>query len=354
MLVLGIETSCDESAASLLEISSSGKFQVLSEAVSSQIDLHAAYGGVVPELAAREHMRNVPLVLRQVLTQAHKDVSEIELIAVTSGPGLKGCLLVGVDFARGLSLRLGCPLLGVNHLEGHLWAWKIPSALGEAGSMELAAENFLCLLVSGGHTELVQVAGLGKYQVCARTVDDAAGEAFDKSAALLEIAYPGGAQLAAMADALPLESSRSTELRRLLPRVMRDTEGFSFSGLKTAVGLLIDRHRQQYSVSELAWAIQSAIVDSLVLKLEREIERSGIRRVVVSGGVAANRSLRAAISKVPGVSLSAAHPRHCTDNASMIALVGAARYQMWGGSDLAGVRARWPLEHMFSGSCRKE
>ena len=228
--ILGIESSCDESAAAILQYEiDSSDVHIVSEFISSQVALHQSYGGVVPELAAREHLRNLPFVVSEVLDRAKLAVKDLSSIAVSRGPGLKGCLLMGLNFARGLALSATVPLIGVNHIEAHLLSARLDNP-----DLEYP---FLALIVSGGHTEVHYVPEVGKYELIARTIDDAAGEAFDKSANLLGFPYPGGAALAALAG----EASSS---RFKLPKVMRESEGFSFSGLKTAIALLVRKHEE--------------------------------------------------------------------------------------------------------------
>jgi N6-L-threonylcarbamoyladenine synthase len=333
MLVLGIETSCDETAVALIRYRSDGGHDLVGELISSQNDIHQQYGGVVPELASREHLKNLPLLLDSLLERAGLKINEIDLIGVTQGPGLKGCLLIGLSFARGLAEASGRPLLGVNHIEGHLLAPRLDNP----------GLNFpyLCLIVSGGHTEILEVKAVGKYELIARTQDDAAGEAFDKSANLLSLPYPGGARLAALADSV-------TSSRFKLPKVMREQSGFSFSGLKTAFLLLVKKHEAQLGEqqirAELAHAAQEAIVDTLVFKLSQAIKERGIERVAVSGGVAANRRLREAISKLRGVESFFPINLHSTDNAAMIAYVAGERHRAGIRSEDLSAQARWPVE----------
>lgn len=336
MIVLGIETSCDESAAALLHYHESG-WKILAEEISSsQTDIHKFYGGVVPELASRAHLANLPLIVEATLGAAGLPFGEISAIAVTRGPGLLGCLLAGVHFARGLAFASGRPLIGINHIEGHLLAPQLDNPRLKF--------PYLALVVSGGHTEMQIVHDFAHYELVARTTDDAAGEAFDKSARLLGLEYPGGAALARLADA-------AGESSFMLPRVMRHRESFSFSGLKTAAALLIERNRERLADSrvrgELAYAIQEAIVDALVTKVEGAISNTGLTRVAVTGGVSANQALRRRVSAIAGVESFFPSALHCTDNAAMIAYVGALRFQT--GERLANespVLSRWPVESL--------
>lgn len=313
MVLLAIESSCDESAVALLEQYDSGVVSVRAELISSQIDTHRLYGGVVPEIASREHLKALPVLVKQVVQKADCQLSDLSAIAVTQGPGLKGCLLMGICFARGLAHARRVPLFGVHHIEGHILA-----PLLDNPDLQ---PPYLALVVSGGHTEIIQVDAIGSYRVLARTSDDAAGEAFDKSAHLLGFPYPGGAQLAALADTV-------TASRFKLPKVMREAPGFSFSGLKTAVSLLIKKQAGELEDplirAELAFAIQAAIVDALCFKLKKAIKETGIKTVALTGGVAANSFLRTMVSSLTD-SLYAPHIVHCTDNAAMIGYTALAR-----------------------------
>jgi N6-L-threonylcarbamoyladenine synthase len=338
-LCLGIETSCDETAASVVAFKA-GESEVLSSLISSQVLLHAEYGGVVPELASREHLRNLPLIVDQALKDARVSLGDIACMGVTVGPGLKGCLLIGALFGQGLSQRAGIPVLGVNHLEGHI--------LSVFLSDQTLQYPFIALLVSGGHTEVHIVKEFGVYSELVRTIDDAAGEAFDKSAYLLGFSYPGGPALAAAADSV----GRS---RYQFPLPMRNVPQFSFSGLKTAISLRVRSVRQSVSEAEwlqhrdeLACAVQNTIVESLAEKVERVIRETGITRLTVCGGVAANRQLRKRLAEISGSTLHAAESRFCTDNAAMIAYAAAERWSRGvPGSRYVSrlVRSRWPLSH---------
>lgn len=332
--ILGVESSCDESALALLELDRAGRPHVVAELISSQVELHNNYGGVVPELAAREHLKNLPLLFSELEQRVGADVlKSVDAIGVTQGPGLQGCLLVGMNFAAGLSVAWEKPLIGVNHIEGHLFAAQLDNP-------DLSPP-FLALIVSGGHTEIVQVNGLGNYSIIARTTDDAAGECFDKSAKLMGLPYPGGPHLAKLADSV-------TSSPYQLPRVMRGQPEFSFSGLKTAIAQLVKREGEldQRKRCELSHAVQSAIVVTLVDKLENAVRSSGIRTVVISGGVAANRALREAVGRLSGVTLALPSMAHCTDNAAMIALVAGMRLRAKHGEWDGVVRPRWPVENL--------
>lgn len=337
MLVLGIESSCDESAVALVDVGLDTCPKILSEKVSSQVSLHAQYGGVVPELAAREHLFNLPLLYEAVLKEAQLSLADVDLIAVTQGPGLKGCLLIGLEFAKGLSLASGKPLIGVNHIEGHVQAARLEGAKLQ--------EPLAALIVSGGHTEIIHSCAPLEYKVLARTIDDAAGEAFDKSANLLGFDYPGGAQLAKLADTVTIS-------RFSLPKVMRESSGFSFSGLKTAIALLIKRQPDAVGDNilraELAHSIQNSIVEALLFKLKNELESTPCKTITVSGGVACNRLLREQVSKLSNIPVLVPTPAHCVDNAAMIALAGGLRFLKQGQRAASSldleVHARWPIE----------
>jgi N6-L-threonylcarbamoyladenine synthase len=331
MRILGIETSCDETACALIEMSCDGRFSILSEQVASQIDIHKEYGGVVPEIASREHLTSLPIVCDAVLREGGCDLKSIDGIGVTVGPGLKGCLLVGMCFAQGLSLSSDIPLLGINHIEGHILSPVLDN-------LDLDFP-YLCLIVSGGHTEIVKVDRVGQYTILSRTLDDAAGEAFDKSANLLGFEYPGGRALALLADTV--ERSRYE-----LPKVMRNQEGFSFSGLKTAVAVLVNTVKKELGIAkekrltlqmlpenilkELCFTIQEAIVDTLFFKLKKEMQSSGISKIAIAGGVAANHRLRLKITALPHSGVYFPKLYHCTDNAAMIAYTASLRFQRYG------------------------
>ena len=334
MLLLGIETSCDETGVALAEFGGGRRPAVLCEKLASQERVHEAYGGVVPELAAREHLRNLPYLVHALCSDGGVSLRDVAAVGVTRGPGLKGCLLIGFCFAKGLAAAGGLPLIGVNHIEAH-----VHTAMLDNPDLDYP---FLALIVSGGHTEIVEVLGLGRYRLLARTIDDAAGEAFDKSANLLGFPYPGGARLAALAD-----SCSGSPFS--LPRVMRDSPGFSFSGLKTAIALLIEeqggRAANQDVRAALAFAIQEAIVDALCWKLKRAAGASGLNRVAVVGGVSANRCLRERVAGLKGVKAYFPQLRHCVDNGAMAAYLAALRLLAGERTEIeVDVLARWPIE----------
>lgn len=346
MLVLGVETSCDETAVALIRGAANAadrsahieNLEILAEEIASQSNVHELYGGVVPELASREHLRNLPLLVDKVLRDSSIQPQQLSAVAVTQGPGLLGCLLVGINFSKGFALAHNLPLVGVNHIEAHLL------------SPRLAAKNiefpFLALVVSGGHTELHLVRGIGRYELLARTHDDAAGEAFDKSAHLLGFEYPGGPRLAAAADAHRQQGRGS---RFSLPKVMQGSEGFSFSGLKTAISLLIKRNAPLDAnvQAELAHTVQEGIVNTLVQKLMDAVARTGVKRVAVSGGVSANRRLREILTQQPELEVYFPDMKHCMDNAVMIAALGLERFSRAGlpKTEIAA-HSRWSVEEM--------
>lgn len=332
MLVLGIETSCDETGIALYDTARG----LLAHALHTQIALHADYGGVVPELASRDHIRRVLPLTRQVLAQAGARLPDIDGIAYTAGPGLAGALLVGAGIGASIAHALGKPAIGVHHLEGHLLSPLLSSPAPEF--------PFIALLVSGGHTQLMRVDGVGDYTLLGETVDDAAGEAFDKSAKLLGLGYPGGPAIAALA-----EQGRAG--RQPLPRPMlrSDNLDFSFSGLKTAVLTAVRNHApDDQGRADLAAELQAAIADVLVAKALAALERTGLERLVVAGGVGANRQLReqlSAAAKRRGCAVYYPPLEFCTDNGAMIAFAGAQRLLRGLRENGPGfsIRARWEL-----------
>ena len=332
MRVLALETSCDETAVAVYE----GGRGLLGHRVYTQTDLHEVWGGVVPELASRDHVRRLLPMIRATLGELRLAPGDVDGIAYTAGPGLIGALLVGATVGRSLALAWGVPAVGIHHLEGHLLAPRLES--------EPAAFPYLALLVSGGHTMLVDVAGVGRYRVLGESLDDAAGEAFDKTAKLLGLSYPGGAKLARLAEA-----GRPGVYE--FPRPMLDRPGFdfSFSGLKTAARLALARAGDDPTAhADLARGFEEAIVDTLATKTERALRATGRRVLVVAGGVGANRRLRArleAVATAAGARAAYPRPEFCTDNAAMIALAGHERLAAGERADLRVLaRARWPLE----------
>jgi N6-L-threonylcarbamoyladenine synthase len=332
LLILGIETSCDETGVALYDT----RDGLLADALHSQVELHAKYGGVVPELASRDHVRRVLPLTSMVLQQARRRIEDVDLIAFTQGPGLAGALLVGASVATGIGLALGRPVVGIHHLEGHL----LSPLLAEPRP----GFPFVALLVSGGHTQLMRVDGVGRYTLLGETQDDAAGEAFDKTATLLGLGYPGGPALAALAEA---GDAKRFEFPR--PMLASGDLHFSFSGLKTSVltriralGDLDDRTR-----ADLAASFQRAIVDVLVAKCRAALEREGLQSLVVAGGVGANALLRASLADaLDSTGARAYFPpmRLCTDNGAMIAFAAALKYpEGFPGETSFPVFPRWDL-----------
>lgn len=338
MLVLGIETSCDETGVALYD-SQQG---LLADALFSQIDLHRVYGGVVPELASRDHVKRLLPLIKQVLAEANKQAQQIDAIAYTAGPGLVGALLVGASCAKALAFAWQVPVLGVHHMEGHLLAPMLESKPPQF--------PFIALLVSGGHTQLVRVDGIGQYRVLGESIDDAAGEAFDKTAKMLGLRYPGGPEIAKLAE-------QGQPGRFKLPRPMTDRPGldFSFSGLKTSTLTAWHKAEQlgvanQQAKADLAYAFQEAVVKTLTIKCERALEQEGLKRLVIAGGVSANQALRQELEAMLAArqgEVFYARPRFCTDNGAMIAYAGCQRL-LAGQVDAPGtnVRARWPMEEL--------
>lgn len=336
MLVLGIETSCDETGIALFDT----KRGLLSHTLYSQIEMHSEYGGVVPELASRDHIRRVLPLIKQTLLAAKRELHEINAIAYTQGPGLAGALLVGASIGAALSFALKIPVLGIHHLEGHL--------LSPLLSTPAPSFPFIALLVSGGHTQLMQVDAVGHYKLLGETVDDAAGEAFDKTAKLLGLGYPGGAALSKLA-----RQGRAGQFK--LPRPMFNSGdlNFSFSGLKTAVLTLINKQEITQQVSaDIALAFQEAIVEVLTEKSLTALSRTGLTQLVVAGGVGANDQLRQNLSSkasAKGAAVFYPELEFCTDNGAMIAFAGAMRLQAspdktWQPASSFTVNARWNLE----------
>ena len=334
MRILAIESSCDESAAAVLDTDRG----LLGHEVFSQIELHRVFGGVVPELASRDHVRKLLPLIRSVLTAAGTAAADLNGVAYTAGPGLIGALLTGASLARSLAYAWGVPALGVHHLEGHLLAPLLEP--------EPPPFPHVALLVSGGHTMLIEVQAIGSYRLLGETRDDAAGEAFDKTAKLLGLPYPGGPELARLAD-------KGTPGVFTFPRPMLDRPGleFSFSGLKTAVvHALRGREMTDAVRADVAEAVQLSIVETLTTKALRALEETGLDTLVVSGGVSANRRLRSRLTEAArreGARVYYPRIEFCTDNAAMIAVAGLARLKagQHDGLDIQA-RARWALESL--------
>jgi len=315
--VLGIETSCDETGVAVYD-SDRG---LLAHALYSQVAVHAEYGGVVPELASRDHVRKLLPLISQVLNEQALTPADIDGVAYTAGPGLIGALMVGASVGRSLAYAWDVPAIGVHHMEGHLLAPML-----EATPPEFP---FVALLVSGGHTQLIAVQGIGRYEILGESVDDAAGEAFDKAAKMLDLDYPGGPEIARLAE-------RGNPQRFKFPRPMTDRPGldFSFSGLKTYTLNTIAEHRgddvlpDDQTMADIAWAFQEAVVDTLAIKCRRALEQTGLKTLIIAGGVSANSRLReklsASLAKVGGKVFYARH-EFCTDNGAMIAYAGCRR-----------------------------
>ena len=336
MRVLGIESSCDETGVALY----SSKEGLVAQALHSQVVIHREFGGVVPELASRDHVQHIVRLVDEVLAEAKLDKSAIDAIAYTAGPGLVGALLVGASFAKSLSFALNIPAFGVHHLEAHLLAAKLDSP-----ELEFP---FTALLVSGGHTQLIEARGLGDYVLLGETLDDAVGEAFDKTAKLMGMPYPGGPLLAELAD---LAHAQQRPEMKAFPRPMLNRPGFdfSFSGLKTHA-MMAWRGSAQDDASRMsiAQAFQEAVIETLVVKCMRALEHTGSPRLVVAGGVGANRALRVALrerTEAQGGKVYFPRPEYCTDNGAMVAYAGCL-HLLEGRHDpdhAVQVRARWPL-----------
>jgi N6-L-threonylcarbamoyladenine synthase len=341
MLVLGIETSCDETGVALYDDARG----LVGHVLHSQVELHDDYGGVVPELASRDHVRRLTPLTRGLLERTGSRLQDLTAVAYTEGPGLAGALLVGAATAHGLAYALKVPALGVHHLEAHL--------LSPLLSTPAPAFPFVALLVSGGHTQLMRVAGVGRYELMGETLDDAAGEAFDKTAKLLGLGYPGGPALAKLAE-------RGQPGRYKLPRPMMASGNldFSFSGLKTAVMTLVrERQPDEAGRADLAAEIEAAIVEVLAAKALAAVERAGLKQLVVAGGVGANLSLRArlgAAAQARGLRVYYPDFEFCTDNGAMIAFAAAMRLRETPGAgrqpSASGftVRPRWELDTLVA------
>lgn len=339
MRILGIETSCDETGVAIYDEEKG----LIANQLHTQIALHADYGGVVPELASRDHIRKLAPLLQAALQEANLTTKDIDGIAYTSGPGLVGALLVGSTVARSLAYAWNIPAIGVHHMEGHLLA-------------PMLEENpphfpFVALLVSGGHTQLVRVDGVGRYELLGESIDDAAGEAFDKTAKLLGLDYPGGAALARLA-------LNGTPNRFAFPRPMTDRPGldFSFSGLKTFAANTLHQVMQEegelteQSKADIAYAFQEAVVDTLAIKCKRALKQTGLKRLVIAGGVSANKQLRQTLAELMqqlGGEVFYPQPQFCTDNGAMIAYAGFLRLKQGQQQDLAiEVRPRWAMTEL--------
>lgn len=336
MRILGIETSCDETGVAIYDEQQG----LIANQLYSQIEMHADYGGVVPELASRDHIRKTLPLIDAALKEANLTASDIDGVAYTAGPGLVGALLVGSTIARSLAYAWQVPALGVHHMEGHLLAPMLEETPPEF--------PFVALLVSGGHTQLVKVDNVGEYELLGESIDDAAGEAFDKTAKLLGLDYPGGAALAKLAE-------KGTPERFHFPRPMTDRPGldFSFSGLKTFAANTINANLNESSEldeqtrCDIAHAFQQAVIDTLLIKCRRALQQTGYKRLVIAGGVSANKQLRedlAELMKQIGGDVFYPRPQFCTDNGAMIAYAGFLRLKNGEQTDLAvSVKPRWAM-----------
>ncbi|TKI04935.1 tRNA (adenosine(37)-N6)-threonylcarbamoyltransferase complex transferase subunit TsaD [Martelella alba] len=334
MRVLGIETSCDETGVAIYD----DQAGLLANQLYSQVKLHADYGGVVPELASRDHVRKTAPLIQAALREAGLGAEDIDGVAYTAGPGLVGALMVGATIGRALAYAWRVPAVAVHHMEGHLLAPMLED--------NPPAFPFVALLVSGGHTQLISVAGIGRYTLLGESIDDAAGEAFDKTAKLLGLDYPGGPLLSQLAG-------QGTPGRFVFPRPMTDRPGldFSFSGLKTFAANTIRENGQDAKTrADIARAFEDAVVDTLLIKCRRALEHTGLRRLVIAGGVSANRTLRQRLTDLMrerGGQVFYARPAFCTDNGAMIAYAGLVRLQTGVVDDLGvTVRPRWPLAEL--------
>ncbi|MEQ5268191.1 tRNA (adenosine(37)-N6)-threonylcarbamoyltransferase complex transferase subunit TsaD [Klebsiella michiganensis] len=334
MRVLGIETSCDETGIAIYD----DEKGLLANQLYSQVKLHADYGGVVPELASRDHVRKTVPLIQAALKEAGLTAKDIDAVAYTAGPGLVGALLVGATVGRSLAFAWNVPAIPVHHMEGHLLAPMLEDNPPQY--------PFVALLVSGGHTQLIGVTGIGQYELLGESIDDAAGEAFDKTAKLLGLDYPGGPMLSKMA-------SQGTEGRFVFPRPMTDRPGldFSFSGLKTFAANTIRSNGDDDQIrADIARAFEDAVVDTLMIKCRRALDQTGFKRLVMAGGVSANRTLRAKLAemmKKRGGEVFYARPEFCTDNGAMIAYAGMVRLRSAAKAELGvTVRPRWPLAEL--------
>lgn len=336
MKILGIETSCDETGVAIYD----DKQGLIANQLYSQIKLHADYGGVVPELASRDHIRKTVPLIQAALKQANLTASDIDGVAYTAGPGLIGALMVGASVGRSLAYAWGVPAVAVHHMEGHLLAPMLED--------NPPAFPFVALLVSGGHTQLIKVTGIGEYALLGESIDDAAGEAFDKTAKLLGLDYPGGAKLSKLAE-------QGNTSRFHFPRPMTDRPGldFSFSGLKTAAANTINLQKQdldEQTKADIARAFEDALVDTLLIKSRRALDQTGFNRLVIAGGVSANKTLRSKLAQLMVERKGQVYyPRleFCTDNGAMIAYAGMIHLKASQFADLAiEVKPRWPLSEL--------
>lgn len=332
MIVLGIESSCDETGVAIYD---GTEQKLLAHQLYSQIALHAQYGGVVPELASRDHIRKLPLLVNAAIEEAGINLQDLEGIAFTRGPGLIGALMVAATYAQGLGLALDIPILGVNHMEAHLMAVMLEEQKPEY--------PFVTLLVSGGHTQLVLVRDFGDYELLGESLDDAVGEAFDKTAKIMGLPYPGGPELAKLAEA-------GDPSRYHFPRPMLNRPGleFSFSGIKTKALLTIEEATEA-DYPDIAAAFQEALVDTLIQKSLRALKMTGAKNLVVSGGVGANKHLRSELKRLSeekGFQVYFPRSEFCTDNGAMVAYLGCERLSRGEQSESVKLLARWPIDQL--------
>jgi len=334
MYILGIESSCDETGVAIYQQNKG----IIANVLHSQVKLHAQYGGVVPELASRDHVRRMVPLVREALASAGIVGNQLDAVAYTAGPGLIGALLVGASMARSLAFAWNCPAVAVHHMEGHLLAPMLETPAPEF--------PFVALLVSGGHTQLIKVLGIGQYHLLGESVDDAAGEAFDKTAKLLGLGYPGGPALAALAK------KGRPDIHRF-PRPMTNRPGldFSFSGLKTfAANTIRNSDGSAQAYADIAHAFQEAVSETLAIKCRRALKETGLKTLVVAGGVSANQRIRERLEELlteAGGNVFYPRPEYCTDNGAMIAYAGYLRFLAGEESDLSiKARPRWPLTEL--------
>lgn len=338
MRVLGIETSCDETGVAIYD-SEQG---LMAHQLYSQVKMHAEFGGVVPELASRDHIRKLSPMIRSVFSDASLKFGDVDAVAYTAGPGLIGALMVGASMGRSLALGWGIPAIGVHHMEGHLVAPMLEENPPEY--------PFVALLVSGGHTMLVDVSAPGSYRILGETLDDAAGEAFDKTAKMMGLSYPGGPLLSKIAD-----DGRPGEFEFPRPMIDRPGMDFSFSGLKTSVRLAIAKHAvdervEEQTQADIAFGFQQAVIETLSIKCRRALKETGYKTLIIAGGVSANKALREQLQKMvkkERAKVFYARPEFCTDNGAMIAYAGWLRLQAGQQSPLSvDVKPRWPLNEL--------
>ena len=340
MLILGLETSCDETGVAVFD----SERGLLAHRLYSQIAVHAEYGGVVPELASRDHVRKALPLINEALAEAGHTVQDLEGIAYTQGPGLVGALLVGASLGRSLAWGLGIPAVGVHHMEGHLLAPMLEESRPDF--------PFVALLVSGGHTQLVHVAGIGEYTLLGESLDDAAGEAFDKAAKMMGLPYPGGPELSKLAE-------QGDAQRFEFPRPMTNRPGldFSFSGLKTAVRTTIlkeavDGVLDEQTKADISACFQGAVVDTLAIKCKRALKQTGLKNLIIAGGVGANTLLRQQLTEMTkklGGQVFYPRPEFCTDNGAMIAYAGCQRLMVGQTENLEiNARPRWPINELLA------